>query len=331
MAGELIFITGATGFIGSATALAALEAGYRLRVCVRKPSEKLQALLSKYREQVEYVTIPDLTEENAFQGKLTGVDYILHLASTLPRGTDKKDYFIPAVKGTIVLLKEATGVASIKKVVVTSSRAALIPLAGVPAGGIVKEDNDWDFTVDENASFEDPAGPDATAFKLYHASKLLSNNAAWSFWKNEKPHYSLVSLHPTFVLGHNVVQSSLEELGSNGILWKPIMTGNTGPSVAGVHIQDVAEAHVKALNPDIPDGSKYLLSAKPTTWKEIAQIVHRDYPHVGAKFSLEAEGGTPPFDNTKAERELGMKWRSWEQIIHDVMDQQLGLIKKSAK
>jgi nucleoside-diphosphate-sugar epimerase len=61
MAGELIFITGATGFVGSATALAALKAGYRLRVCVRKASEKLQALLSEYSEQVEYVTVPDLT------------------------------------------------------------------------------------------------------------------------------------------------------------------------------------------------------------------------------------------------------------------------------
>jgi nucleoside-diphosphate-sugar epimerase len=138
MAGELIFITGATGFVGSATALAALKAGYRLRVCVRKASEKLQALLSEHSEQVEYVTIPDLTEETAFQGKLNGVDYILHLASAVPRGTDKKDYFIPAVKGTTVLLKEAAGVASIKKVVITSSRAALIPLTGMPAGGIVK-------------------------------------------------------------------------------------------------------------------------------------------------------------------------------------------------
>jgi nucleoside-diphosphate-sugar epimerase len=143
MAGELIFITGATGFVGSATALAALKAGYRLRVCVRKASEKLQALLSEYSEQVEYVTIPDLTEETAFQGKLNGVDYILHLASAVPRGADKKDYFIPAVKGTTVLLKEAASVASIKKVVVTSSRAALIPLTGIPAGGIVKGKSHW--------------------------------------------------------------------------------------------------------------------------------------------------------------------------------------------
>jgi nucleoside-diphosphate-sugar epimerase len=141
MAGELIFITGATGFVGSATALAALKAGYRLRVSVRKPSEKLQALLSDYSQQVEYVTISDLTDEAAFHGKLEGVDYVLHLASPLPHGTDKNDYFIPAVKGTTALLKEADRVASIKKVVVTSSVVALIPFTGLPKGGIVKGRN----------------------------------------------------------------------------------------------------------------------------------------------------------------------------------------------
>jgi nucleoside-diphosphate-sugar epimerase len=182
--------------------------------------------------------------------------------------------------------------------------------------------------VDENASFEVPNDPAATAFRLYHASKLLSNNAAWSFWRNEKPHYSLVSLHPAFVLGHNLVQSSPDEIGSNSALWKAIMTGTFGHSVAGVHIQDVAEAHIKALNPNIPDGSKYLLAGKPITWKEVAQIVHRDYPNVGTKISIDAEGRTSPYDNTKAEQELGMKWRSWEQMIHEVMDQQLGLLKE---
>jgi nucleoside-diphosphate-sugar epimerase len=38
MSSGLIFITGATGFIGVTTADAALKAGYRLRISVRKKS-----------------------------------------------------------------------------------------------------------------------------------------------------------------------------------------------------------------------------------------------------------------------------------------------------
>jgi nucleoside-diphosphate-sugar epimerase len=138
MSNELIFITGATGFIGSATAVEALKAGYRLRVCLRRPSEQLQTLLSEYSDQVEFVIVPDLTDEAAFDGKLNGVDYVLHLASPLPHGTDKQSYFAPALKGTTAILKAAAKVPTVKKVVVTSSIAALIPMSGIPTGGVVK-------------------------------------------------------------------------------------------------------------------------------------------------------------------------------------------------
>lgn len=138
MSKGLIFITGATGFIGSATAVEALKAGYQLRICLRKPSQQLETLLSEYSKQLEFVIVPDLTDETAFAGKLDGVDYVLHLASPLPHGTDKETYFTPAVKGTTALLKAAAKVSSIKKVVVTSSIAALIPLTGIPEGGVIK-------------------------------------------------------------------------------------------------------------------------------------------------------------------------------------------------
>lgn len=138
MSQGLIFITGASGFIGSATALEAVKAGYRLRICLRKPSEQLETLLSAYSKQIEFVIVPDITDESAFDGKLHGVDYVFHLASPLLHGTDKETYFKPAVEGTTALLKAAAKVPSIKKVVVTSSIAALIPLTGLPDGGVIK-------------------------------------------------------------------------------------------------------------------------------------------------------------------------------------------------
>jgi nucleoside-diphosphate-sugar epimerase len=138
MSAPLIFITGATGFIGSATAVEALKAGYRLRIGVRKRSEKLEEVLSSYFDQLEFITIPDLTDEAAFRGKLDGVDFVLHLASPLARGTDQDAIFTPAVEGTLALLKEAAKAPSIKKVVITSSIASLIPITGVPEGGIIK-------------------------------------------------------------------------------------------------------------------------------------------------------------------------------------------------
>ncbi|RAK75338.1 putative 3-beta hydroxysteroid dehydrogenase/isomerase [Aspergillus fijiensis CBS 313.89] len=328
MPAPLIFMTGATGFIGSATAVQALKSGYQLRLGVRQKSEKLQSLLSEYREQVEFVIIPDLTEEAAFRGKLDGVDYVLHLASPLANGTDKEAFFSPAVNGTLAVLKEAAKVPSIKKVVVTSSIAALIPLAGLPDGGVIREDNDWDLAVDPTADFVDPNNPAATPMTLYRASKLLANNATWDFWRTENPHYALVTLHPSFVFGHNLVQASGKEIeaGSNGIIWGSVMGGVPLGGITGVHIQDVAEAHIRALDSRIKNGAKYLLSGPPTTWKEVARIAHELYPNVGVKLTEGAEGASMPTDTTKAEVELQMQWRPWEEMVRSVMDQQLGFL-----
>ncbi|KAF3391746.1 hypothetical protein F1880_007446 [Penicillium rolfsii] len=329
MSAPLIFITGATGFIGSATAVEALKKGYRLRIGVRKRSEKLEEVLSKYSDQLEFVTIPDLTDEAAFRGKLDGVDFVLHLASPLARGTDQDAIFTPAVKGTLVLLKEAAKAPSIKKVVITSSIAALIPIMGPPEGGVIKEENDWDFNVDPKADFVDPSNPDATPMTLYRASKLLANNATWRFRETAKPHFSLVTIHPSFVFGANLMQTSAQEVqsGSNGILWGSLMGGVPLGGISGVHVQDVAEAHVKALDPKIKDVSKYLLSAPQTTWKEVAKVALKAYPHIGMKITEEVEGmPSLPTDTTKAEVELGMKWRSWDEMVRDVVDQQLGFL-----
>ncbi|GLB07514.1 hypothetical protein AtubIFM57258_002857 [Aspergillus tubingensis] len=329
MSGSLVFITGATGFIGSSTALETLKAGYRLRIGVRKRSEKLEDILAGYRDQIEFVTIPDLTDEAAFRGKLDGVDYVLHLASPLARGTDQDAIFTPAVKGTLALLKEAAKVPNIKKVVITSSIASLIPITGIPEGGVIKEDNDWNLNVDPKANFVDSSNPDATPMTLYRASKLLANNATWEFRETEKPHYSLVTIHPAFVFGTNLVQTSAEEVqtGSNGILWGSVMGGVPLGGITGVHIQDVAEAHVKALDPKIKDGSKYLLSAPQTTWKDVARIALKAYPNVGAKITEGVEEmPSMSTDTTKAEVELGIQWRSWEEIVRNVMDQQLGFL-----
>ncbi|GAB1217538.1 hypothetical protein ATERTT37_006777 [Aspergillus terreus] len=328
----LIFITGATGFIGSTVALQALQAGYSLRISIRKESQipNLKKILGQFEEKIDFVVVPDISLESSFAGKLDGADYVFHLASPLPHGTDKETYFTPAVKGTTAILREAAKVSTIKRVVITSSMAALIPLRGIPEGGVIRENNGWDLTVDQNADF---TGPDdgATSFRLYHASKLLANNAGWEFKNTEKPHFSLVTLHPAYVFGHNYAQASPEvQGGTNRMIWGTVMTGKPVGNITGVHVQDVAEAHINALNEKVPDGSKFLLAGKKASWSDVARIVRRDYPGIGAKINEDISGESYPLDTTEAEEVLGMKWRSLDQMVKDVLDQQLGLMKKAA-
>lgn len=188
------------------------------------------------------------------------------------------------------------------------------------------EDNDWDFSVDENGSFEVPENPAATAFQLYRASKLLANAATWDFWRTAKPQYALVTLHPAFVYGDNLMQTSADGIsgGSNEALWGFIMEGAPTGYMTAVHVQDVAEAHIRALDPKIVDGSKYLLAGKNGTVPEVARFVQKLYPDAGAAITEDAQGITSPVNTAKAETELGIQWRSFEAMVQDMMAQQLG-------
>lgn len=143
---ETIFITGATGFIGSQVAKHVLQAGYKVRLSIRR-KEQEQDVRSWLREgegNLEFVHIPDLTTAGAFDNALSGVQHIFHLASPLPgKGQDvHKDYVEPAVKGTLAILEEAKKHDQIKFVIVTSSILALLPPGAMmqapvrPRGGL---------------------------------------------------------------------------------------------------------------------------------------------------------------------------------------------------
>lgn len=66
------------------------------------------------------------------------MDFVLHLASPLARSTDPDAVFTSVVNGALALLREAAKVPNIKKVVITSSIASLVPVTGVPEGGVIK-------------------------------------------------------------------------------------------------------------------------------------------------------------------------------------------------
>jgi nucleoside-diphosphate-sugar epimerase len=141
MAPNLIFITGATGFIGSQTVNAALAAGYRIRLSIRRKEQEhdIQRWIVGSEEGVEFAHVPDLTASGAYEGLLDDVDFIFHLASPLPgKGEDvHKDYVDPAVSGTLAILKEAARSESVKFVVVVSSILALIPVGGMSKSPVI--------------------------------------------------------------------------------------------------------------------------------------------------------------------------------------------------
>jgi nucleoside-diphosphate-sugar epimerase len=132
MSKSLIFITGGTGFIGAEVIHQALEAGYRVRLSVRKPEQEIivKERYPKHASDIETVIISDITKRGSFETALNDVDYVIHLASPLAgKGMDlKKDFIEPAVGGTAAILYAALKFPNIKTVVVTSSAIGIMPI-----------------------------------------------------------------------------------------------------------------------------------------------------------------------------------------------------------
>lgn len=167
-------------------------------------------------------------------------------------------------------------------------------------------------------------------YQLYHASKILANNASWDFKRERKPHFDLITIHPTFVYGHDILQTTAEEIrGTNKLLWTALTTGQPTVGAGFVNVTDVATAHVKALDPLIKDGSSYILAAENMTYKKVAQLLHENYAD-SELFKLTPDTPEPPrraADGSKAEKELGIRYVSLETTIKEVVDQNVRLTK----
>jgi len=290
---------------------------------------KLKGIFSEYADRIDFVIVPDITAPDAFSNVLDGVDYILHLASPIAGSIKKEEMFPPALEGTLSILRSAKGMGSIQKVVITSSSLALEPLDGVPEGGVVREENGWDLSVKTDDNFD--AGSDMlTSFKLYAASKLIANNSSWEFMEKEKPNFELFTIHPSLVYGHNLIQQSAKELegSSNGLLFGSIMSGAfNDAALFSVYVGDVADAHIKCLDDSVTKGTKYLVSGTPYTWKDVVEILEKNYPGLPHKLDKESKPIVKSGDTTRVEKDLGIKWTAPEKMIKEVLDQQLAFLK----
>jgi nucleoside-diphosphate-sugar epimerase len=139
MSSDLVLITGGTGHIGFRTLVTALKAGYRVRTAIRSESKQNDILSApsikalSLTDELTFIIVPDLMVDGAYDEAVKDVNYIIHLASPIIlKGEIKpEDYETtlvePAVAGTVNILKAAINSPDIKRVVITSSIAAIAP------------------------------------------------------------------------------------------------------------------------------------------------------------------------------------------------------------
>lgn len=325
-----ILVSGATGFIAGHAIAQLLAAGHEVVATVRDTSKAERTAHLGALPGAERLSLAaaDLMSPDAFLPHVD-VDAVLHMASpyAVSVADPKRDLLDPAVNGTLSVLRAAATSGRVKRVVVTSSMAAV---TDEPDGRVLTE-ADWN----TKSSLE--RNP-------YYYSKVMAERAAWDFVEAERPGFDLVVLNPFLVIGPAMTAEINTSNQTFVDMWAGVYPAVMALDWGVVDVRDVAAAHVAALDPRVPQG-RYLLAAGNMTMAEAAaQMRAEGYAGKLPKLSLTGGFGTalmklaaatqpagvrsylrthlgrhPRFDTTRSRTVLGLTYRSPAVALRDTL------------
>ncbi|TMH76069.1 MAG: NAD-dependent epimerase/dehydratase family protein [Betaproteobacteria bacterium] len=254
---DLAFVTGASGFVGSAVARALLAAGYRVRALVRRTSPR-----SNLDVEGLQVAEGDMLDERAVARAVAEARYVFHVAADYRLwAPDPGEIVHNNVEGTRIVLRAAQA-AGVERIVYTSSVATLrLNPDGVPA--------------DESEMLSQDR-----AIGAYKRSKVAAESLALQMASREG--LPLVIVNPSTPIGPRDVRPTptgriIVEAASGRM---PAFV-DTGLNL--VHVDDVAGGHLLALQRG-RIGQRYILGGENVTLARmlemIAGLVGRRAPRV---------------------------------------------------
>ena len=330
-----VLVTGANGFIGSQIIRQLLEAGYRVRGTVRDPArvtaEGHLGVLPGASDRLELIRA-DLLAADAFHEAVVGCEYVIHTASpyAVDAADPQRDLVDPAVLGTKSVLEACLAQPGVKRVVLTSSVAAITDAAD----GMVHTEADW------NTRSSLTRNP-------YYYAKTMAERAAWELMETRRPGFELVVINPFYVIGPSLVPG----INTSHITLIGLTNGGVPAivalSLALVDVRDVARAHILAMEKPEASG-RYLVAAGSRTLRQVVDLLRANgwgkryrlpsmaldtgigisltrfaanFRPSGTRTYLKTHiGGQMRFDNSKVRNELGLEFRDVDQTILETME-----------
>ena len=337
-----VLVTGATGYVAGHIINRLLAAGVTVHAAVRDPAreEKLKYLneiASNSPGEIKYFK-SDLLQEGSYAEAMEGCSIVFHTASpfTIDVKDPQKELVDPAKLGTRNVLEEATRHDSVKRVVLTSSCAAIYgdnaDCQQAP-GGVLTEEV-WNTTSSLN-------------HQPYSFSKTEAEKEAWRI-AERKPGWDLVVINPSLVIGPGINPHATSE---SFALVKQLGDGTmkSGAPRFGmgcVDARDLAIAHIAAAFKSEANG-RHIISGHNSDLFAMAQTL---LPKYGDKYPVPRKA-MPKWlvwlmaplvnkamtrkivslnvnvpwkaDNSKSIRELGITYRPLDDSMNDMFQQMI--------
>lgn len=274
-----VLVTGATGYVAGWIVKKLLEEGLTVHAAVRNPNDNkkiahLIELANHSKGQIRFFK-SDLLEKGSYEEAMQGCELVFHTASPFTSNFKdaQKDLIDPAVLGTENVLESASKILTVKRIVLTSSVAAIytdaIDCQNTPSGELTEDI--WNTT----ASLD---------YQPYSFSKTLAEKKAWEIAKKQTQ-WDLVTINPSLVMGPMLNPSGttsesftiLKQIGDGTMKF-----GVPKLCIGIVDVRDVAQAHYLAGFTPSAQG-RYITSGHNSNFLDMSMLL---LPKFGQGFPI---------------------------------------------
>ncbi|KAL4199148.1 hypothetical protein AMTRI_Chr03g49740 [Amborella trichopoda] len=265
-----VCVTGAAGFVGSWLVKRLLEEGYVVRATVRDTMnmKKTKHLLD-FPKASERLTLwqADLRDEGSFDEAIKGCHGVFHVATPMDlQPKDPENEVIkPAVNGVLSIMRACLKAKTVKRVVFTSSSAAVC---------IGEQQSDYyDESYWSDIEFCTRSKPNGW---MYVVSKTLAEKAAMKF--AEENNMDLVTIAPSIVVGPFIVPTMhISILIALALITRDEALYFILKQNWMVHLDDLCNAHIFLM--EHPDAKgRYICSSHDFTIIQLSKMMKERYP-----------------------------------------------------
>ncbi len=333
-----VMVTGATGYVAGWIVKKLLDEGFTVHAPVRDPQNKeklkyLNLIAEKAPGKIVYFEA-DLLLPGSYEKSMRGCELVFHTASPFINQVKdpQRDLIDPALKGTRNVLDSVNKTGSVKRVVLTSSMAAIL--------GDAKDIQSYPGKIATEEQWNTSSSKD---HQPYSYSKVLAEKGAWEIADKQK-RWDLVVINPALVIGPGInPRGTSESFNIMKMLGDGTMKMGAAAFEFGlVDVRDLAIAHFNAgFFPEAK--GRYIIANERKTFLEMANILRDEFgdnyqfpkkevpkflvwltaPMLGVKRKMITNNVGYPwiFDNSKGKNELKIEYRSAKESLIDFFRQ----------